>query len=61
MINTEKGWEDIWIEFEFKSSQFKFHGHDPKECDMIVCWEHDWKECPIEVIELKSIIKKLKE
>lgn len=58
---TAKGWEDIWIEFEYKSSQFKIHKHDPQECDIIVCWEHDWKECPIEVIELKSVIQKLKE
>ncbi|MEW6685085.1 MAG: winged helix-turn-helix domain-containing protein [Candidatus Edwardsbacteria bacterium] len=58
---TAKGWEDIWVEFEYKSSQFKIHKHDPKECDIIVCWEHDWKECPIEVIELKSVIQKLKE
>lgn len=57
---TTKGWEDAWIEFEYKSSQFKLHNHDPQECDIIVCWEHDWKECPIEVIELKSEIRKLK-
>ena len=55
-----KGWEDIWIEFEFKSSQFKVHGHDPKDCDAIICWEHDWKDCPIEVIELKTKIEELK-
>lgn len=53
---THRGWEDVWIEFEYKSSSFKVHGHDPKECDIIVCWEHDWKECPLEVIELKKII-----
>jgi len=57
---TSKGWEEVWIEFEYKSSQFKIHKHDPKECDIIVCWEHDWKECPLEVIELKSEIQKLK-
>ncbi len=57
---TSKGWEDIWIEFEYKSSQFKVHKHDPKECDIIICWEHDWKSCPLEVIELKSIIRKIK-
>ena len=56
---TPKGWEDVWIEFEYKSSSFKVHKHDPKECDIIVCWENDWKDCPIEVIELKEIIKKL--
>ncbi len=53
---THRGWEDVWIEFEYRSSSFKAHGHDPKECDIIVCWEHDWKSCPLEVIELKSII-----
>jgi len=31
----------------------------PKECDLIVCWEHDWTECPIEVLELKEAIRRL--
>lgn len=57
---TPKGWVDVWIEFEFKSSHFKAHKHDPNGCDAIVCWEHDWKDCPIEVIELKSEVEKLK-
>ena len=54
---TGKGWERVRVEFEFKSSNFKQHGHNPKECDIIVCWEHDWKDCPLEVIELKDRIK----
>lgn len=58
---TAKGWEDIWIEFEYKSSNFKTHGHDPKECDLVVCWEHDWVDCPIEVIELRKIIQEIQE
>jgi hypothetical protein len=43
------------IEFEFKSSNFKLHGHDPTACDYIVCWHHDCATIPrhIEVIELK--------
>ena len=52
-------WERVRIEFEFKSSSFKAHGHKPDLCDVIVCWEHDWPECPLEVIELKSAIKSL--
>lgn len=54
-------WEEIMIEFEFKSSDFVRHGHEADEVDMIVCWEHDWKECPksIEVLELKNEINKL--
>ena len=50
-------WERIKIEFEYRSSNFKDHGHDPKGCDLIVCWIHDWNECPLEVIELKSAIE----
>lgn len=44
------------IEFEFKSSSFKAHGHNPAQCDCIVCWHHDWPTVPrhIEVIELKK-------
>lgn len=46
----------VRIEFEFKSSNFKLHHHDPKKCDCIVCWHDDWHDVPrnIEVIELKK-------
>lgn len=54
-----KGWERVRIEFEYKSSNFQLHGHDSKECDIVICWEHDWKDCPIEVIELRSEIRGL--
>lgn len=56
---TGRGWEKVYIEFEYKSSHFRDHGHDPKGCDLIVCWEHDWPDCPIEVIELRDVIKPL--
>jgi len=49
----------ITIEFEYKSSDYERHGHPKEGCDLIVCWEHDWKECPIQVIELKSLAKEL--
>lgn len=53
---TGRGWERVTIEFEYESLSFKTHGHDPKNCDIIVCWEHNWPECPIEVMELKDLI-----
>jgi hypothetical protein len=56
---TGKGWEKVNIEFEYKSSNFKDHSHNPDDCDIIVCWEHNWQDCPIEVIELREIIKTL--
>jgi len=52
------GWQEISIEFEYRSSNFQAHRHHADKCDIIVCWIHDWKECPIEVVELKSIVEK---
>jgi len=54
-------YEPVDIEFEFKSLDFKNHQHDPNQCDIIVCWEHNWKECPLQVIEMKTAIPKLLE
>jgi hypothetical protein len=62
---TGKGWERVYIEFEFKSSNFITHGHDPNECNIIVCWIDDLsKEGKkqlegIEIIALKDIIDTL--
>lgn len=51
--------QHVRIEFEYKSSSFVEHAHDPEGCDLIVCWIHDWKDCPLEVLELKSAISLL--
>jgi len=50
-----------YVEFEYLSSNFE--GHDPKECDMIVCWEDDWEDRPkdLEILELRSLLQQLKE
>jgi hypothetical protein len=48
-------WQRVRIEFEFNSRNFVLHGHDVKGCELLVCWENDWQECPLEVIELKRI------
>ena len=55
-------WERVRIEFEYRSSNFIMHNHDPKNCDIIVCWEDNLAEVDreklkkenVEVIELKS-------
>ncbi len=52
-------WAKARIEFEFKASNFREHGHDPQQCDFIVCWIDDWQESPITVIELRREIGKL--
>jgi len=53
------GWQRVRIEFEFESRNFRVHGHPVDGCDVIVCWRHNWEECPkhIEVVELSSVIR----
>jgi HNH endonuclease len=46
----------IKIEFEHESRNFLKHMHDVKGCDMIICWRHNWPECPLEVLELSREI-----
>jgi len=52
-------YKECLIEFEFRSSDYQKHHHPVKGCDLIVCWEHDWMECPLAVLELKSTIRQL--
>lgn len=54
-----RGWERVAIEFEYCSRSFLDHKHDPEQCDLVVCWTHNWMDCPIEVIELSKAVKRL--
>lgn len=44
------------IELEYESRNFREHKHDPEGCDLIVCWHHNWPECPVRVLELKKFV-----
>ncbi len=52
-------WQRVRIEFEYESRNFLKHGHRTDGCDMIICWVHNWPECPLEVLELKSAVRGL--
>jgi len=54
-------WELVLIELEIYSRNFKAHRHDPRGCHVIVCWKHNWPDCPewLEVIELSKVVKGL--
>jgi len=52
-------WQRVRIEFEFRSRTFRDHGHDPAGCDLIVCWEHNWEESPLPVLELRKVLDDL--
>ncbi len=52
---TQRGERRIRIEFEYRSRSFAAHGHSPKGCDWVVCWEHDWLDAPrsLHIVELR--------
>ena len=54
-------WQRVRIEFEFESRNLRDHGHPDDGCDVIVCWQHNWPECPqhIKVVALETIIQSL--
>ncbi len=52
-------WQRQRIEFEYESKNFQIHGHDPKQCDVIVCWRHNWTSAPenLEIIALERFVR----
>lgn len=57
-VGPNKG-QRVLIELEYESRNFLEHQHPVKGCDLIVCWENNWPECPLEVIELSSVLRDL--
>jgi Homing endonuclease associated repeat len=53
-------WQRVQIEFEFESRNYRDHSHPLTGCDVIVCWRHNWDNCPdhIEVLELSKYINR---
>lgn len=49
------GEKRVRIEFEYRSKNFAQHKHNAKQCDWIVCWQHDWVDVPehLHILELR--------
>ena len=47
-------------ELEYESKNFLAHMHPLDGCDGIVCWIHNWPECPLEVIELRKVVEEVR-
>jgi len=60
LVGPEK-WQPTLVEFELESRNFLLHGHDVRGADLIVCWKHNWENCPLEVIELRKELQKWRE
>lgn len=67
-IRVKEGerWVTKSAEFELYSSKFTDHLKQMdkgKQCDMIICWEDDWKDKPknlnLKIIELKRELKEI--
>jgi AcrR family transcriptional regulator len=58
-VGARGEWQRVRIEFEQPARNFQRHRHDPKKCDLIVCWRNNWPECPIAVLALEPIVKEL--
>lgn len=56
LVDDER-WQRVLIEFEYQSRNFVRHLHDVNGCDVIVCWEHNWPDCPLEVVELRTVVQ----
>jgi hypothetical protein len=56
---TRETFVECLIEYEFASSDYRRHRHPVSGCDLLVCWKHDWPECPIQVLELRREIRNL--
>jgi hypothetical protein len=57
--SARRRYKECLIEFELRSSDYKAHQHPVNGCDLIVRWEHDGKDCPLEVLGLKKEIQSL--
>jgi len=51
--------QPVKLELEYESRNYLLHMHPLDGCDGIVCWINNWPECPLEVIELKSVVEAL--
>ncbi|HEY1939619.1 MAG TPA: hypothetical protein VGJ33_16935 [Candidatus Angelobacter sp.] len=51
-------WQRFRIEFEYESRNFLKHRHTKSGCDLIICWRHNWPECPLKVLELSKELRK---
>lgn len=58
--NNRGTFSKCFAEFEFKSSNYKLHNHPINGCDLVICWENDWLDCPLEVLCLKDKISELR-
>jgi hypothetical protein len=53
---TRRVWERVAVACAYKSSELQAQAWALEGSHLIVCWEHDWPDCPLDVIELPTVI-----
>jgi hypothetical protein len=48
--------KELKVQFELFSRNFLEHGHRVEDCDLIVCWENDWHDGTVKVLEISKIV-----
>jgi len=49
----KEGLEKVEVAFAFNSSEARGEGY-LDNCDLLVCWQDDWGDCPCKSLELRS-------
>lgn len=39
----------------YASRDFVIAGHHPEDADLIICWQHNWTDCGLQVIDVSDI------
>jgi len=52
---VDAGWERVKISLSYKSSEFS--DGSPDDGDLLICWHHDWPDCPLKAFELKALFE----
>ncbi len=57
--SEEEKWESVKIGFALNSLDLQKNERLTKSCELLVCWENGWKDCPVEVLELSTTLMRL--
>lgn len=54
VLETTSG-KVVRAEVEVASRNFETHKHDPSRCDLLICWRHNWRDCPVAVMPIEQL------
>lgn len=46
--------EEWRVEFEYLASNFLLHRHDPRMCDIIICWKNDFPGSAMPILDISK-------